>query len=194
MKKKIFIIVLIIISIFTITGCGIKNNNNSNTNNSKEYIINGIKIKLDKEDSRDGIKYKYSNSFARNYASSTTTYKLYYDEKKDKYDISNLAFYLNVTVDIMQTESAIEKDILKIKNNSSNKNITWEQKTINGITWEYITIDRYYDNNENEHFKNHTYLYEVYDGKYYKTYIVSFYKADNIEEFEKVFLKNIVFE
>ena len=193
MKKKILFIILIILA-FVVTGCGTNNSNSSNAKNSKEYKINGISFKLDKEDSRDGIKYNYSSAFDSKHAASTTTYKLYYDKTKDKYDISNIAFYFYVTADIMQQESNLEKDIAKIKNNSSLKNITREKKTINGITWEYLECDNYYETGSDKHIKNHTYLYEVFDGKYYVTYTISLNKVENMEEFENDFLNNITFE
>ena len=37
-------------------------------------------------------------------------------------------------------------------------------------------------------------LYEKYDGQYYVTYIISFNKADNIEEFENDLMNGIVFD
>ena len=72
------------------------------------------------------------------------------------------------------------------------KDVLAEQKKINDLTWEYITLDNYYDNNNS--YKNHSYYYETYDGKYYTTYIIQFNKVDNMEEFENDFIKNIVFE
>ena len=121
-----------------------------------------------------------------------TVYNLYYDENKDKYDASNLVFSISITANIMQSESNIEYAINKLNNNSSLKNISREQKKINDLTWEYITLDNYYDNNNS--YKNHSYYYETYDGKYYTTYIIQFNKVDNMEEFENDFIKNIVFE
>ena len=199
MKKKISIGLLVIITLvtlFTMTGCVKKESNNSNTdtNNLKEYSIDGVSFKLDKKDTRDGIKYSYSSSFDRNYGASTSSYNLYYDKNKSTYDVSNLAFNLYVTVNIMQTEPNIEKYINQLKGNSSYQNLTQEQKTINGVTWEYITLDNYYETGSNDHYKNHTYLYEKYDGQYYVTYIISFNKADNIEEFENDLMNGIVFD
>ena len=103
---------------------------------------------------------------------------------KDKYDVSNLVFSISITANIMQSESNIEYAINKLNNNSSLKNISREQKKINDLTWEYITLDNYYDNNNS--YKNHSYYYETYDGKYYTTYIIQFNKVDNMEEFEKM--------
>lgn len=194
MKKKILLGFLVIVGLLAITGCGKNSNNNSNVKSSKEYNINGISFELDKEDSISKMKYKVSNSFDRRAGASTTVYNLYYDENKDKYDVSNLVFGISITANIMQSESNIEYDINKLNNNSSLKNISREQKVINDITWEYISLDNYYKTGSNEHFKNHSYYYETYDGKYYTTYIVSFNKADNIEELENDFIKNIVFE
>ena len=193
MKKKILLGFLAIVGLLTITGCGKNsNNNNSNAKSSKEYNINGISFKLDKEDTISKMKYKVSNSFDRRDGASTTVYNLYYDENKDKYDVSNLVFSISITANIMQSESNIEYAINKLNNNSSLKNISREQKKINDLTWEYITLDNYYDNNNS--YKNHSYYYETYDGKYYTTYIIQFNKVDNMEEFENDFIKNIVFE
>ena len=192
MKKKILLGLLVIVALFTITGCGKNSNNNSNLKSSKEYNINGISFELDKEDSISKMKYKVSNSFDRRSGASTTVYNLYYDENKDKYDASNLVFSISITANIMQSESNIEYAINKLNNNSSLKNISREQKKINDLTWEYITLDNYYDNNNS--YKNHSYYYETYDGKYYTTYIIQFNKVDNMEEFENDFIKNIVFE
>lgn len=192
MKKKILLGFLVIVGLLTITGCGKNSNNNSNAKSSKEYNINGISFKLDKEDTISKMKYKVSNSFDRRDGASTTVYNLYYDENKDKYDVSNLVFSISITANIMQSESNIEYAINKLNNNSSLKNISREQKKINDLTWEYITLDNYYDNNNS--YKNHSYYYETYDGKYYTTYIIQFNKVDNMEEFENDFIKNIVFE
>ena len=192
MKKKIVLSLLVIVALFTIAGCGKNSNNNSNVKSSKEYNINGISFELDKEDSISKMKYKVSNSFDRRAGASTTVYNLYYDENKDKYDASNLVFSISITANIMQSESNIEYAINKLNNNSSLKNISREQKKINDLTWEYITLDNYYDNNNS--YKNHSYYYETYDGKYYTTYIIQFNKVDNMEEFENDFIKNIVFE
>lgn len=195
MKKKILLSILMIVMIFIITGCGSNNKtSNSTGNSSKEYSINGIIIKLDSDDSMSKMKYKTSSSFDRRAGSSTTTYNLYSDNNKDKYDASNLAFSLSVTADIMQTESNIEYDINKLNNNSSLKNISREKKEINGITWEYVSLDNYYETGADNHFKNHSYYFETYDGKYYTTYIVSFNKADNIEDLENDILNSITFE
>lgn len=192
MKKKILLGFLVIVCLLTITGCGKNSNNNSNVKSSKEYNINGVSFKLDKEDSISNMKYKVSKSFDTRAGASTTVYNLYYDENKDKYDVSNLVFSISITADIMQSESNIEYAINKLNNNSSLKNISREQKNINDLTWEYITLDNYYDNNNS--YKNHSYYYETYDGKYYTTYIIQFNKVDNMEEFENDFIKNIVFE
>ena len=94
MKKKIILSLLVIVALFTITGCGKNSNNNSNVKSSKEYNINGISFELNKEDSISKMKYKVSNSFDRRAGASTTVYNLYYDEKKDKYDASNLVLRL----------------------------------------------------------------------------------------------------
>lgn len=192
MKKKIFLSLLLIVAMLTITGC--EKSNGSKSSNSKEYTVDGISFKLDKDDSRSGMKYKISKSFDGRSGSSTSTYYLYYDDTKDKYDISNIALSISVTADIMQTESAIENNIAKLNINSSLKNITRDKKTINDITWDYVTLDNYYETGKDDHFKNHTYYYEKYDGKYYTTYTVSFNKADNIGELESDFLNNITFE
>ena len=192
MKKKILLGFLVIVGLLTITGCGKNSNNNSNVKSSKEYNINGISFELDKEDSISKMKYKVSNYFDRRAGASTTVYNLYYDENKDKYDASNLVFSISITANIMQSESNIEYAINKLNNNSSLKNISREQKKINDLTWEYITLDNYHDNNNS--YKNHSYYYETYDGKYYTTYIIQFNKVDNMEEFENDFIKNIVFE
>ena len=192
MRKKILLGILVLVALFTITGCGKNSNNNSNMKSSKEYNINGISFELDKEDSISKMKYKVSNSFDRRTGASTTVYNLYYDENKDKYDASNLVFSISITANIMQSESNIEYDINKLNNNNSLKNISREQKKINDLTWEYITLDNYYDNNNS--YKNHSYYYETYDGKYYTTYIIQFNKVDNMEDFENDFIKNIVFE
>ena len=195
MKKKYLIGVLVIIMCFLVVGCGKTNSDsgNSSTNNSKEYKINGKSIKLDSEDDRDGIKYNISKSFEKKNSSSATTYYLYNDDSKDKYDVSNIAFSVSVTANIMQSESAIETYINKLNTNSSLKNITREKKTINDKTWEYVTLDNYYESGSDNHFKNHSYYYETYDGKYYTTYIVSFNKVDNNEELENDFMNNITF-
>ena len=188
--KKVILCLLVFIALFTITGCGVSNN----SKNLKEYNINGVSIKLDREESISGMKYKISKAFDRRAGASTTVYNLYYDNNKDKYDTSNLAFSLSITADIMQTSSNIEYDINKLNNNSSLKNIVRAQKTINGITWEYVSLDNYYDSNTTEHLENHSYYYETYDGKYYTTYIISFNKAENIGDLENDFLNSIVFE
>ena len=194
MKKNIFFILLLIMIILA-TGCGANNNNNNTeVNSSKEYNMNGVSFQLDRNDSISKMNYITSSSFDRRVKSSTTTYCLYYDESKDKYDISNIAFSFSVTADIMQTESKIEYDINKLNNNSSLKNISREQKKIKDITWEYISLDNYYETGTNEHFKNHSYYYETYDGKYYTTYMVSFNKAEDIEDLENDILNSIVFE
>ena len=195
MKKKMFLSLLILIALFTITGCVANKKSNSPTNNnSKEYKVDGVSIKLDSEDSMSKMKYKTSKSFDRRSGASTTVYSLYYDENKDKYDASNIVFSISVTANIMQSESSIEYDINKLNNNSSLKNISREQKKINDITWEYVSLDNYYETGSNDHFKIHSYYYETYDGKYYTTYIISFNKADNIEKLEKDFINSIVFE
>lgn len=193
MKNRIVIGTLLLVMLLIITGCGANDKSNS-TNNSKEYNIDGIKIKLDSEDTISGMKFKTSKSFDKRSGASATVYNLYYDDNKDKYDSSNLAFSLSIKANIMQTESSIENDINKLNTNSSLKNISREQKTINGITWEYITLDNYYETGSDDYFKNHSYYYEKYDGKYYTTYIIQFNKVDNMEEFENDFIKNIVFE
>ena len=177
MKKKILLSIIVVFTLFIITGCG-ANNSNSDSN-SKDYKIDGVSIKLDKEDSRSGMKYKTSKSFDSKNGSSTSTYYLYYDENKEKYDVSNIVFSISVTADIMQTESKIEYDIHKLNTNSSLKNITRDQKEINDINWEYISLDNYYETGTEEHFKIHSYYYELYDGKYYTTYIISFNKVCN---------------
>ena len=193
MKKKILLSLITLVIVFIITGCGENNkDNNSSEKHMKEYNINGISIKLDSEDSISKMKYKISKSFNRRVGSSTTVYNLYYDENKDKYDISNIVFSLSITADIMQSASALENDINKLNNNSSLKNISREQKTINGITWQYVSLDNYYETGN--YFKNHSYYYETFDGKYYTTYTISFNKAENIEDLENDFLNSIVFE
>ena len=122
MKKKILLGFLVIVGLLTITGCGKNsNNNNSNAKSSKEYNINGISFKLDKEDTISKMKYKVSNSFDRRDGASTTVYNLYYDENKDKYDVSNLVFSISITANIMQSESNIEYAINKLNNNSENR-------------------------------------------------------------------------
>ena len=189
MKRKVLLSLLLVLSIFIITGCGVSNNSSG-----KNYDINGVSFKLDKVDSTSKMKYKISKSFDKRAGASTTTYTLYHDASKDKYDVSNIVLSISVTANIMETESNIEYDINKLNNNSSLKNITREKKTINDITWEYITLDNYYETNTNNYFKNHSYYYETYDGKYYTTYIISFNKADNIEEIENDFLNSIIFE
>lgn len=193
MKKKILLSILVMLAVFTITGCT-SSNKSSSSDNLKEYKIDGVSIKLDKDESMSGMKYKTSKSFDSRNGVSTTVYSLYYDKNKDKFDASNLVFSISVTANIMQTESNIEYDIKKLNNNSSLKNITREQKEINDIKWEYISLDNYYETGSDNHYKNHSYYYELYDGKYYTTYIISFNKAENTEELENDFLKNIVFE
>lgn len=190
MKRKVLLSILLIATFLIVTGCG----TNSNDNNKKEYNIDGVSFKLDDVDSRSGIKYIVSKSFDKRNGSSTTTYNLYYDKNKDKYDVSNIVFSISVTADIMQTESNIEYDINKLNNNGSLKNISREKKQINGITWEFISLDNYYEDDSNNYFKNHSYYYETYDGKYYTTYIISFNKVDSLEELENDFLNSITFE
>lgn len=186
MKKKILLVILIILGI--VTGCGASNKN------SKEYKIDGVSFKLDSEDSMSKMKYKISKSFDKKSKASSTIYNLYYDENKDKYDISNVVFSLSVTADIMQTESYIEYDINKLNNNSSLKNISREQKEINGITWEYVSLDNYYETGTDKYLKNHTYFYETYDGKYYTTYTIAFNNVENIGSLEEDFLNSVTFE
>lgn len=194
MKKLVLFSLLIIISLVVITGCVTNKKSNSSSDNSlKEYNIDGVSFKLDGEDSTSGMKYNISKDFDKRNGASTTTYTLYKDKNKDKYDVANIVFSLSITADIMQTESNIESDINKLNNNISLKNITRDKKNINGITWEFISLDNYYDTGSDNHFKNHSYYYESYDGKYYTTYIVSFNKVDNTEEFENEFLSSIVF-
>ena len=194
MKRKIVLIILFLM-ILTLTGCGLKNKSNkSSNNNAKEYKIDGVTFKLDSEDSRSKMKYLTSKSFEKKNGSSTTTYYLYYDNNKDKYDVSNIVFSVSVTANIMQTSSNLEYDIKKLDTNSSLQNITREKKTINGITWDYVSLDNYYQTGSNIHFNNHSYYYETFDGTYYTTYIVSFNKTDNIAELENDFLNSIVFE
>ena len=195
MKKKLLLSIFVLLIVFTITGCGSNNkSNNSGNKNSKEYTIDGVSIKLDSSDTRSKMKYITSKSFDSRNGSSTSTYYLYYDKNKDKYDVSNVVFSYSVTADIMQTESNIEKDINKLSTNSSLKNITREKKTINDITWEYVSLDNYYETGSDNHFNNHSYYYEKYDGKYYTTYIVSFNKTDNIKELENDIMNSITFE
>ena len=192
MKKKILLSLFVIVTLFAITGCGAKNEPSGKS--SKEYNIDGVSIKLDSEDTTSKMKYKVSSSFDRRVGSSTTVYTLYYDKNKDKYDVSNTVFSISITANIMQSESSIEYDINKLNNNSSLKNITREEKTINDIKWQFVSLDNYYETGSNEHFKIHSYYYETYDGKYYTTYTVSFNKADNIGDLENDFLNSIVFE
>lgn len=194
MKNKLTLIILLIM-IFITVGCGAnKQSNDSGDKKIKEYNISGISFKLDDEDSNSKMKYKTSKSFDKKIGSSTTTYYLYYDKNKDKYDVSNIVFSYSVTANIMQTQSSLEYTINRLNSNSSLKNISRSQKNINNITWEYVTLDNYYDSNTTDHFSNHSYYYETYDGKYYTTYTVSFNKVDNIEEVENDILNSIVLE
>ena len=119
MKEKILLGLLVIVALFTIAGCGKNSNNNSNVKSSKEYNINGISFKLDKEDSISKMKYKVSNSFDRRAGASTTVYNLYYDENKDKYDASNLVFSISITANIIAIYQLQKNNKKKIDNNDN---------------------------------------------------------------------------
>ncbi len=191
MKNKILLGLLVLIGLFTISGCGISKNNNQG-NNEKIYNVNGINIKLDKEDDRDNIKYKMSSSFTRVYRTTMSTYTIYKDASKDKYDLANIVFRLDVNVDIMNTESRIEKEKKLVKAKDNFKNIEQNQKTINGTIWEYFTFDN--TNDAENIFKEHLYITEKKVNNYYNVYKIYFSFANDIEEFEESFMNSIVFE
>ena len=190
MKKKIIIGLFIISLLFIVSGCGNKNINNSN--DGKIYKVNGVSIKLDKEDDRDNIKYKTSSSFTRDYKTTMSTYTIYKDNSKSKYDLSNIVLRLDVNVDIMNTESQIEKEIKIINRNENFKNLIQNQKIINGTTWEYFTFEN--NNDSSNPFEEHLYIAEKKVNKYYSVYKIYFSFADDIEEFEEEFMNRIVFE
>lgn len=195
MKKKILLSLLVIIGLFIITGC--KNENNSQSNNTKQdngksYNINGVSIKLDKDDNRDNIKYKISSSFTRKFSTTTSTYTIYKDNNKDKYDLSNVIFRLDVNVDTMNSESKIEREKQLVNAKDSFKNIEQSQKTINETTWEYFSFDNM--NDASNSFKEHLYITEKKVDKYYYIYKVYFSFSDEINDFENAFMDSIVFE
>lgn len=195
MKKKFLIGLLVIIGVFVITGC--KNekdsqSNNTKLDNDKSYNINGVSIKLDKDDNRDNIKYKISSSFTRNFSTTTSTYTIYKDKNKDKYDLSNITFRLDVNVDTMNSESKIEREKQLVNAKESFKNIEQSQKTINETTWEYFSFDNM--NDDENSFKEHLYITEKKVNNYYYIYKVYFSFADDITEFENAFMDSIVFE
>ena len=76
--------------------------------NGKSYIVNGVSIKLDKEDSNNKIKYDTSSSFNKNSSTTGYVYTIYKNKSEDKYDFSNITFRLDVSVDKMNTQSKIE--------------------------------------------------------------------------------------
>ena len=186
MKK--FLLGLIIICLFAITGCG---NKQEISNNGKECNINGVSVKLNKEDNRDGIKYMISSSFERDYKASTSTYTIYKDKNGDKYDLSNIVFRLDVNVDEMNLESKIEKEKELIKRKDNFEDVIQEQKLINGTTWEYSSFYNTYD--ANNRFKEHVYVTEKKVNQYYYLYKVYFSYAEDIAEFEEAFMNNVRF-
>ena len=188
MKKIVLLSLIVLIGVFVLTGC---ENISKKTVDGKTYNINGISVKLDKSDERDGMKYKTSSSFEKDYKSTTTTYTSYIDKNKDKHDLSNIKFRLDVTVDIMNLESRIEKEKKLITSKDNFKNVKQDQKVIDEITWDYFTFDNAY---ENTSFKEHLYLTERKMNNYYYVYKVYFSYAEDIEEFEEAFMNNVKFE
>ena len=191
MKKKILLGLFIISLLFVTSACG-ANKNNNNSNDGKTYKVNGVSIKLDKDDDRDDIKYKTSSSFTRNYKTTMSTYTIYKDNSKSKYDLSNIILRVDVNVDIMNTDSQLEKEIKVLNRSESFKNVVQNQKNINGTTWEYFTFEN--NNDSSNPFKEHLYITEKKKDKYYTVYKVYFSFADDIEEFEQAFMNSIVFD
>ena len=190
MKKKILLSILVLIGVFIVTGCG--NSNNNQVSNGKTYNVNGISINLDKDDNRDNIKYKTSSSFIRDYKTTMSTYSIYKDSTKNKYDLSNLTFRLDVNVDIMNIESTLEKEKSLVTKKDTFKNVLQNQKEINGTTWEFFSFDNVYD--EENQFKEHLYITERKVDNYYYLYKVYFSRAENIDEFEEAFMDSIIFD
>ena len=191
MKNKILFSLLIVVGLFVLVGC--TNNKNSNqSSNSKSYNVNGVSIKLDKDDSRDKIKYKIFSNFTSDYKSSTSSYTIFNDNSKDKYDLSNIAFRLEVNADIMNTSSTIENEKTLVNKKDTFKNVVASEKIINSTTWFYYTFDNYYDGHNQ--FKEHLYITERKIDNYYYVYKVFFIKAEDIAEFEEAFMNSIVFE
>jgi hypothetical protein len=188
LKRKV-IILLFICGLILITGCGKDTNK---TNDSKLYNINGISIKLDREDFRESLRFKTSTSFVVDYNSTTTTYTIYKDENKDRYDLSNLKFRLDVYVDTMNTESTIDKEIQFVQNNDHFQNIVQEKRRINDKTWEYFSVDNYYD--DTNVFQEHIYISERKINDFYFMYKIYFSCAEDIEEFEREFMNSIQYE
>lgn len=177
--------------LLVVAGCGNANNNNQ-SGDGKTYSVNGVSVKLDKEDSCYNIKFLTSKSFERNARSGAFTYSLYKDKSKDKFDLSNIAFRVDVKVDIMNLESKIEREKELVKSNEGFKNLEQSQKTINGTTWEFFSFDNAKD--ESISFKEHMYIAERQIGEYYYVYEVYFSFADSILEFEDAFMASIVFD
>ena len=193
MRKKILLVflisILLIFGLLFLTGCG--NKGETIAKDGKTYNIHGLSIKLDKDEEYDKIKYLTSSFFERKFKVTGTSYTIYKDDSKDKYDLSNITFRLDVSTDIMNTNSTIEKEKALVKNKDTYKNIEQSQKNINDIIWDYFVYD---NNNGDISFKQHLYITERKVDNYYYLYKIYFSFAEDIDEFEEAFMNNIKFE
>ena len=190
MKRIISIGMVVIVLLVMAAGCGVANNTDK-PGDGKSYNVNGVTLKLDKEDSSYNIKFKTSKSFEKNTKSGEPTYSLYKDESKDNFDLSNIVFRVDVRVDIMNYESKIEREIELVKSNDGFKNVEQSQKNFNGTDWTYFSFDNTKDDNVS--FKEHYYLTEKQIGEYYYTYKIYFSFAENTSDFEEAFIASIIF-
>lgn len=71
MMKKAFLCLLLFVSIFTITGCGCSKEERNEEKKEEdilaadEVILEGIKYKLDQDDTEYGISYKVASNFRK---------------------------------------------------------------------------------------------------------------------------------
>jgi hypothetical protein len=180
LSKKLLIISILLISIFVLTSC--------NLYEKDVFNVNGIKVKLDREDDfEEKVTYLTSKDFLKYYNEFSGNELYILKDYKEPVNMNNKIISIVINAKKGYT---INDEIEHYKEYpDSDKDISQSEKTINGVTWTYFKYINHIDDAGD--IKTHKYCYEkTIDGSIFLI-SVTFKRADNIKKFEEVFMKNI---
>ena len=199
MNKKILVAILLIvilIGLFVLTGCETKKESKDSSNNksssieeaslqAKEIEVEGIKFKLDKEDSfGNSFKYKYSSSFKEDYLGTTRFYSLLNQDGNEIIEIRVNSSYTTPQQVLVEKESNYSND--------NTANVKTENKVMNSKEWVYI---EYTNTQKEKNYTNHEFYYNFGDE-----YCVIQFRIDSsvndlngINGLEQEFINNVSF-
>lgn len=198
MNKKILVAILLIvilIGLFVLTGCETKKESKDSSNNksssieeaslqAKEIEVEGIKFRLDKEDSYSGFKYKYSSSFKDDSSGTMRSYSLLNQEGNGIVEIRVNSSYTTPQQVLVEKESNYSND--------NTANVKTENKEMNGKEWVYI---EYTNTQKEKDYTNHEFYYNFGDE-----YCAIKFKIDSsvndlnsVSVFEQEFINNVIF-